>query len=188
MLITSTKYSHILVSIWWNNWVILLPSLALPARPYELQHARLPCPSLSPGACPNSCPWSRWCHPTNSFFVTLFSSCPQSLPASGFVPISQLFASVSQSTGASASESILLMNIQSWFPLGLTGLISLQSKGLSRAFSSTSLKASTLQCSAFFTVQLSHLYMTIGKTIASSMWKLLAKWCLCFLIHCLGLT
>ena len=101
--------------------------------PHGLQHARLPCPSLSPRVCSNSCPLSWWCHPT----VSSFSSCSQSFPASGSSPMSQLFASGSQSTGASASASVLPVNIQGWFPLGLTGLISLQSKGLSRVFSST---------------------------------------------------
>ena len=109
--------------------------------PHGLQHAKLPCPS--PGAYPNSCPSSWWCHPTISSSVTLFSSCPQSSPVSGSFPMSQLFASGGQRIGASISASILSMNIQGWFPLGLTGLISLLSKGLSRVFSeySLSLKA-----------------------------------------------
>ena len=94
-----------------------------------------PCPSLSPRVCSNLCPLSPWCHPTISFFVTLFSSCPQSFPASGSFPMSQLFASGGQSIGASAS--VLPMNIQGWFPLGLTSLISFLSKGLSRVFSNT---------------------------------------------------
>ena len=99
---------------------------------HVLQHTRLPCPSLSPGVCSNSCPLSQWCHPTISSSVAPFSSCPQSFPASGSFPISQLFASAGQSIGASALASVLPMNIQDWSPLGLTGLISLQSKGLSR--------------------------------------------------------
>ena len=98
--------------------------------PHARQHARLPCPSPKPGACSNSCPWSQWCHPTISSSVIPFSSCLQSFPASGSFPISWLFASGSQSIGASTSPSVLLMNIQDWFPLGLTGLISLQAKGL----------------------------------------------------------
>ena len=105
-------------------------------RPHGLQHARLPCPSLYPGAYSNSCPSSRWCHPTISSSVTPFSSCPQSFPASESFPISWLFTSDHQSIGVSASASILPLNIQDWFPLGLTGLISLLFKGLSRAFSS----------------------------------------------------
>ena len=101
-------------------------------RPYRLQHIRLPCPSASPGACPNSCPLSRWCHPTISSSVVHFSSCPQSFPASRSFPMSWLFTSGGPSIGALAS--VFPMNIQGWFPLGLTGLISLQSKRLSRVF------------------------------------------------------
>ena len=109
-------------------------------QPYGLQHARLPCPSSSPGICLNSCPLSRWCHPNISSSVVPFSSCPQSFPASGSFRVSQLFVSGGQSIGASASTSVLPMNIQVWFPLGLTGLISLQSKELSRVFSSTTVR------------------------------------------------
>ena len=90
------------------------------------KHARLSCPSLSPAVCSNSCPLSQWCHPTMSSSVAPFSSCFQSFPASGSFPMSQLFSSGGQSIGASASTSILPMNTQGWFPLGLTGLISLQ--------------------------------------------------------------
>ena len=104
--------------------------------PHGLQHARLPCPSQSPRACSNSHPSSQWCHPNISSSV-ISSSCLQSFPASGCSLVSQLCASCDQSIGASASASVLLMNIQDWFPLGLTGLISLQSKGLSRVFSNT---------------------------------------------------
>ena len=96
-----------------------------------------PCPSLSPGFCSNSCPLSWWCHPTISSSVIPFSSCPQSFPASESFPMSQLFTSGGQRIGASASPSVLPMNIQGWFPLGWTGWISLLSKGLSRVFSST---------------------------------------------------
>ena len=91
-------------------------------------NCRIPYPSLSPGICSNSCPLSWWCHPTISFSVTPFSSCPQSFSVSGSFPMSQVFASRGQSIGASASASILPVNIQGWFPLRLTGLISLQSK------------------------------------------------------------
>ena len=103
---------------------------------HELQHIKLPCPSLSPGVCSNSCPLSWWCHPTISSSVALFSSCPQSFPASESFPVSQLFKSGGQIIGASALASVLPMNIQGWFPLGLTVSISLQSKELSRVFSS----------------------------------------------------
>ena len=108
--------------------------LTLP--PHGLQHTRFPCPSLSPRICLNSCPSSRWCHTTISFSVAPFS-CPQSFPSSGSFPMSQLFASDGQSIGASAS--VLPVNIQGWFPLRFTGLISLHSKGFSRVFSSTTI-------------------------------------------------
>ena len=98
--------------------------------PHELQHAWFPCPSLSSGVCSRSCPLNWWCSLTISSSVALFSSCPQSFPASGSIPVSWLFISGGQSIGTSAS--ILPMSVQNWFPLGLTGLISLQSKGLSR--------------------------------------------------------
>ena len=106
--------------------------------PHELQHTKFPCPSLSPTVCPNSCPLSQWCYPTISSSVASFSSCPQSFPASGSLPMSRLFALGGQSIGTSASASTLPMSIQGLFPLGLTGLISLQSKGLSRFFFSNS--------------------------------------------------
>ena len=112
----------------------------------RLQHARLPCPSWTPRACSNSCPSSWWCHPTISSSVVPLFSCLQSFPASGFFPMSQLFTSGGQSIGASAS--VLLVNIKDWFPLGLTGWISLQSKGLSRVFSN-----STVQKHQFFGAQ-----------------------------------
>ena len=107
-------------------------------QPYGLQHARLPRPSLPPGACSNLCPLSQWCHPTISSSVLPFSSCLKSFPVSESFPVSWwLFVSGGQSIGASASSSVLPMNIQDWFPLGLTGWISLKSKGLSRAFFNT---------------------------------------------------
>ena len=119
-------------------------------RPHGLQHARLPCPSPSPRACSNSCPLSQWCHPTISSSVDPFSSCLQSFPASGSFQMSQLFTSGGQSIGVSASASVLPVNIQDWFPLGLTGWISLRSKGLSRVFSNTTVWKHT-----FFGSQLS---------------------------------
>ena len=106
-------------------------------QPRGLQYARPPCPSPTPGVYPNSCPLSQWCHPTSSSSVIPFSSCLQSLTASGSFQMSQFFASGSQSIGVSASTSVLLMNTQVWFPLGLIDLISLKSKGLSRVFSRT---------------------------------------------------
>ena len=117
--------------------------------------------SPSPGVCPSSCSLNWWCHPTISSSVVPFCSCLQSFPASGSFPMSWLFASDCQSIGASASASVLPMSIQNWFPLGLTSLVFLQSKGLLRVFSNT-----TVWHSALFVVQLSHPYMTTGKTIA----------------------
>ena len=119
-------------------------------RPHESQHARPPCPSPTPGVYSNSCPSSRCCHPAISSSVVPFSSCPQSLPASGSFPMSQLFASGGQNIGVSASVSVLPMNTQDWSPLGWTGWISLQTKGLSRVFSNT-----TVQKHQFFSAQLS---------------------------------
>ena len=119
-------------------------------RPHELQCARLPCPSTTPKVYSNSCPQSRWCHPTISSSVVYFSSCLQSFPASGSFLRSQFFPSGGQRIGVSASASVLPMNIQDWFPWGWTGWISLQSKGLSRVFSNT-----TVQKHQFFSAQLS---------------------------------
>ena len=107
--------------------------------PHGLQHARLPCPSPSLGDCSNSCLLSQWCLPTISSSVIPFY-CLQSFPASGSFPVSQFFTSGGQNIGASTSASVLPMNVQDWFPLGLTGLISLQSKGLSRVFSNTTVQ------------------------------------------------
>ena len=118
--------------------------------PHGLQYLRLPCPSSSSRSCSNSCPLSRWSHPTVSSSVVPFSSCPQSFPASGSFPMSQFFTSGGQSIGVSSSASVFPMNIQDWFPLGWTSRISLQSKGLSRVFSNT-----TVQKHQFFGTQLS---------------------------------
>ena len=132
--VTSVQFSHSVMSdsLWHHG----------------LQHARLPCPSPSPRTCSNSCPSSHWCRPTISSSVIPFSSCLPSFPASGSFPMSTFFPS-GQNTGASGSASVLPMNIQDWFPLGWTGLISLQSKGLSRVFSNT-----TVQKHQFFGTQL----------------------------------
>ena len=158
-------------------------------QPHGLQHTRLPCPSPSPRACSSSCPLSRWCHPTISSSVVPFSSCLQSFPASGSFLASQLFASGGQGTGASASASVFPMNIQDWFLLGLTGLILLQSKGLWRVFSNT-----TVQKHHFFGTQLSlwsnsHIHTWLQEK--PWLWldrPLSTKGCLCFLIHCIGLS
>ena len=132
-------------------------------RPHELQHARLSCPSLSLGVCSNSSPLSWWCHPTTSSPVASFSSCPQYFPTSKYFSMSRLFASGGQSTGASASESVLPRNIQRCFPFGLTGLISLQSKGL--------LKSSAPQ---FESISSSSLSLFYGPTVTSihDYWKI----------------
>ena len=133
----------------------LVVKSCLTLRPHELQHARLPCPSLC-YSCLNSCPLSQWCHTTISSSVVPFSSCLQSFPASGSFPKSQLFTSGGQTIGASALASVLPVSIQYWFPLGLTGLISLLPKGLSRVFSS-------------ITIWKHQFYRHLS-----------AKWCLCF--------
>ena len=134
-LFSSVQFSHSVVS----------DSL----RPHEPQHARPPCPSPAPGIHPNPRPLSRWCHPTISSSVVPFSSCPQSFPSGSF-QMSQFFTSGGQSIGVSASTLVLPMNTQDWSPLGWTGWISSQSKGLSRVFSNT-----TVQKHQFFSAQLS---------------------------------
>ena len=141
--------------------------------PHGVQHSRLPCPSLSPRTFSNSCPLSQWCHPNISSFVVPLSFLPQSFPASGSFPVGWLFTSGGQSIEASAS--VLPMNIQVWFSLGLTSVISLLSKELLRVLQQHSLKASIHQCSAFFMVQLSHPYMTTGKTIPLSVQTFVGK-------------
>ena len=151
----SDQLNHI-VSVWlWGCYSTPLSSVAQSCptlcNPMDCSMPGCsPCPSLTPGACSNSCPSSQWCHPTISSSVVPFSSCLQSCPESGSFTRSQFFAIGGQSVGASAPASVLPMNIQDWFPLGLTGLISLQSKGLSRVFSNT-----TLQKHQFFSAQLS---------------------------------
>ena len=145
-------------------------------QPHWLQYAKLPWPSLSHGVTSESCPLSQWCHPTILSFAALFFYCLQSFPASGSVPVGWLFPSGDQSIGASASASVLPENIQVWFPLRLTCLIFLQSRGLSAVFSST-----IIQRHLFFSTQsslivhLSHSYMTTGKTIALTIWTFVSK-------------
>ena len=132
-----------------------------------MHHTRPPCPSPSPRVYSNSCPLSRWCHPTISSSVVPFSSCLQNFPASGSFPKSQFFTSHSQSIRASASASVLPMNIQDWFPLRLTGLISLESEWLSRVFSNT-----TIQKHQFFSAQLSLWYTDlIFNSFSRLFWK-----------------
>ena len=144
--------------------------------PHGLQHAILPCTSPTPGACSNSCPLSQWYHPTISLSVIPFSSCLQSFQASGSFPVSQFFESGGQNIGASASASFLPMNIQDWFPLGLTGLIFLLSKGLSRVFSNT-----TVQNHQLFGAQLSlwsnsHIHTwLLEKPVVLTRWTFVGK-------------
>ena len=133
-------------------------------RPHGLQHTRPPCLSPTPRVYSNSRPLSRWCHPTISSSVVPFY-CLQSFPASGSFQMSQFFASGGQRFGVSASASVLPVNIQDWFPLGWTGWISLQSKGLKNLLQHHSSKASILRHSAFFMVQLSNPYIPTGKTV-----------------------
>ena len=127
-------------------------------RPHGLQQARVPSPSLSPGVCSSSGPLNRWCHPTILSSVVPFSSCLQSFPASGSFLMSQLFASGGQSIGVSASSSVLPMNIQDWFTLVLTGLISLLSKGLSRVFSNTTVQKHQLFSALPYSWSNSHIH------------------------------
>ena len=135
-------------------------------QPHGPEHTRPPCPSPTPGVYSNSCPLSQWCHPTISSSVVPFSSCLQSFPASGSFPMDQFFTSSGQSTRVSASASVLPMNIQDWY--SLTGLVGSPCSPRDSQESSQhhSSKVSILQCSAFFTVQLSFPYMTTGKTTA----------------------
>ena len=158
-------------------------------QPHGLQYDRLLCPSLSSGAWSDLRLLSRWCYLTISSSATHFSFCLQSFPASGSFPVCWLFTSGGRSIGVSASASILPMNIQGWFLLGLTGLISLQSKEFSRVFSIT-----TVRKHPFFGTQSSlwsnsHIHTWLVEK--SYLWldrPLSAKWCLCFLICCLILS
>ena len=124
---------------------------------HGLQHTRLLCPPLSSGVCSNLCPLSRWCYLIISCSDSCFSFCLQSFPASGSFPMSQLFASDGQSIGVSASASVLPMNTQSWFPLWLTSLISLESKGLTRVFSSTTIQKHQFFCDLLSLLSNSHI-------------------------------
>ena len=141
---------NILLRDWFTSVQFSRSVVSDSLRPHESQHARPPCLSPTPGVYSNSCPSRWWCHPAISSSVVPFSSCPQSLPASESFPVSQLFTGGGQSIGVSASASVLPMNTQNWSPLEWTGWISLQSKGLSRVFSST-----TVQKHQFFGAQLS---------------------------------
>ena len=161
----------------WLIWLLFSCSVMSNSLwPHGLQHARLPCPSLPPRACSNSCPLCQWCHPTILSFVTPFSSCPQSFPTSGSFPVSQLFTSGCQNIGASASASVLPMNIQGRFPLGFTGLISLQTKGLSRVFPSTTVQKHQFCGSQPSLWSNSHIHIwPLKKTIALTTWTFVGK-------------
>ena len=163
MILTSGKSLGKFNKIYVGDFIVQSLSCVYSLWPHGLQHARPPCPSPTPGVYSNSWPLSRWCHPTISPSVIPFSCCLQSFSVLGSVPMSQLFTSSDQTVGASASVLVLPMNIQSRFHLGLIGLISLLSKGLSRVFSST-----TFQKHKFFGCQISlwfnsHLYITTEK-------------------------
>ena len=143
------------------GWTRLLFSCSVVSNSlqlHELQHTRFPCPSPSLRVCSNSCPLSQWCHPTISPSVVPLSSHFQSFPASGTFPMSWLFASGGKSIGCSALATVLPMNIQGWFPLGLTSLISLLSKGLSRVFSSTTVQKHQFFGAQPFFLSSSHIY------------------------------
>ena len=146
-----TGRSPLVMQFPWCSWSVQFSCSIMSESlwPHELQHARPPCPSPTPRVHPNPCPLSQWCHLTISSSVIPFSFCPQSFPASGSFQMSQLFASGGQSIGVSGSTSVLPMNTQDWSPLGWTGWISLESKGLSRVFSNT-----TVQKHQFFGTQL----------------------------------
>ena len=159
--------------------VQLLSRVRLFATPWK--HARILCPSLSPWVCSDSCPSSQWCHPTISSSAAPFSHCPQSFPLLRSSPVSWFFVSGGQSIGVSASAPFLPVNIQGWFPLGLTRWISLQSKGLLRAFSST-----TVWKHQFFGIQSSlwsnsHIHTRLLEKPQLELYRSLsAKWCLLF--------
>ena len=168
------------LSICWYCCSVAQSCLTL--RRHGVQYARLPRPSLSPWVCSNSCSLSRWCHPTSSSSVAPFSSCLQFFPASGSFPVSHVFASGGQRIRASGSASVLPMNIQGWFPLGLTGLISLLSKELSNLLQHHTSKLSILsnwrkkaERKASFMVRLSHLYRTTGRSLALTV----CPFCIC---------
>ena len=171
-----SMYTHTLVKDGYFIWISVQFSLSVMSNsllPHGLQHAKLPCPLQSPGVCSDSCPLNRCCRLTISSPAIPFSSCLRSFPALGSLPVSQFFASGGQSIGASAS--VLLMNIQGWFPLVLTGLISLLSKGLSSVFSST-----TVWKQQFFGTQpslwsSSRIHTWLGKIIFLTMWTFAGK-------------
>ena len=166
--------------LYWSNSGLVQFSRSVVSdslQPHGPQHTRPPCPSQTPGVHPNSCASSQWCHPAISSFVVSLPSCPQSLPASGSFPMSQLFASGGQSIGVSALASVLPMNTQDWSPLQWTGWISLQSKGLSRVFSNTTVQKhqffSDIKIEATITEKLKrHKFMSCQKWLLNTLMSL----------------
>ena len=162
-----------------NFWLLLFFShsvISNSLQPYGPQHARLPCSSLFSGVRSDSCPLNQWCYLTISSSAMPFAFCLQSFPASGSFPMSQFFASGGRSIGASASASVLPMNIQGWFPLGSTGLISFQSEGLSRVFSSTTVQNHQFSGAQPSIWSNSHIHMwPLEKTIAFPIWTSISK-------------
>ena len=173
-----------------KHFVVVLQSLSrarLFATPWTI-FTRPPCPSPPPRVCPSSYSLHQWCHLATSSSDALFSFCPQSFPASGTFPVSHLFASDTQNTGASASASVSPVNIQGWSPLRLTGLISLLSKGLSGAFSSTTIRRHQYFGILPFLQSSSHNHMwPVGRPSSWLYRPLSTKWCLFFSTYCLGL-
>ena len=164
----STHYAYI-----FNQFSRSVVSNSL--RPHESQHSRLPCSSPTPRVYSNSWPSSRWCHPAISSSVIPFSSCPQSLPASGSFPVSQLFSWGGQSIGVSASISVLPMNTQDWSPLGWTGWISFVPRDSQESSPTPQFKSINSSVLSFLHIQLSHPYMTTGKTTALTRWTFVGK-------------
>ena len=164
------RLSHVFSSVQFSHSV-----MSNSLQPHGLQHARLPCPSPAPRVYSNLSPLSQWCHPTILSSVITPFSCRQFFPASGSFLMSQFFTSGGQSIGVSASASVLPMNIQDWSPLGLTGWISLPSKGLSRVLSNTPVQKQQFFGLAIFMIQLSQPYMTTGKTITLTIWPFVSS-------------
>ena len=155
----------------------------------DWMHARPPCPLPTPGVYSNSCPLSRWCHPTISSSVVPFSIPFQSFPASGSFPMSHFFTSGGQSIGASAAASVLPMNIQDWFPLGWTGFISSMSKGFSRGFSGITVLRHQFFSAHSFLWSSSHIHTwLLEKSIALTIWTFAGKEMSLLFNHCLGLS
>ena len=176
------QYLLLLLVVHWLSWVWLF-------GPQGLQHSTLPCPSLSPRVCSDSCPFGQWCFLTIYLSASPFCSWPQSFPASGSFPMSWLFTSGGQTIGASASASVLPVNIPGWYPLGVSGLVSLLSKGLSRVFSSTTIWKHQFLATRLSSWPNSHIHTWLLEK--PSFWlyaPLLAKWHLCFVILCQGLS